>query len=104
MCARRFAVAVVAAFLAVIAVISAAGCKPPPSLEVIGVDSGKVRGALVNDVWTYFGIPYAAAPVGRSTLAGTTAGGAVGWDSGCHQIRAGLSAAKISVIRCWADQ
>ncbi|MGD0857174.1 MAG: carboxylesterase/lipase family protein [Dehalococcoidia bacterium] len=56
--------AVAAAFFAVIAVISTAGCHLPPSLEVIGIDSGKVRGALVNEVWTYFGIPYAAAPIG----------------------------------------
>jgi len=35
-----------------------------PALDVVALDSGKVRGTQVEGVWTYLGIPYAAPPTG----------------------------------------
>lgn len=63
MSAKRLIILLATVFLIGSAAIPMAGCAKP-SLEVINLDSGKARGTLVDGIWSYLGIPYAAPPIG----------------------------------------
>lgn len=60
---KRSVILSVLVCLAMVMNMSLSGCAKP-SLDVVSLDSGKIRGTLIDGVWTYLGIPYAAPPVG----------------------------------------
>jgi para-nitrobenzyl esterase len=64
MCVKRSFVSLTIISVILSMLISLAGCAKP-SMDVVGLDSGKIRGTLIDGVWTYLGIPYAAPPVGN---------------------------------------
>lgn len=59
---KRSVVLFVVASVLVSLIVPLAGCTKP-SLDVVSLDSGKIRGTLVEGVWTYLGVPYAAPPL-----------------------------------------
>ena len=67
MCFKKFTILLVVALLAAIAIMPLLGCGKPVQQgqeTVVALDSGKIRGTLLDGVWTYLGIPFAAPPVG----------------------------------------
>ena len=60
---KRFVIPSVFVRLAIVRKMSSLGCAKS-SLDVVSLDSGKIRGTIVDGVWTYLGIPYAAPPLG----------------------------------------
>ena len=64
MFARRFILlAIILIFL--IAAVPFSGCEKPAQETVVTLDSGKIRGTLVDGVGTFLGIPFAAPPLGE---------------------------------------
>jgi len=51
--------------LLVMLIALAAGCTQPDTSPIVEIESGQLRGALVEDVTVFKGIPFAAPPVGE---------------------------------------
>ncbi len=60
---KRSVVLLAVAFLVMSLIVPLASCVKP-SLDVVSLDSGKIRGTLNDGIWTYLGIPFAAPPIG----------------------------------------
>lgn len=51
--------------LLVMLIVLMAGCDKPDTSPVVAIESGQLRGAVVDDVTVFKGIPFAAPPVGE---------------------------------------